>query len=98
MTPLTQHIRDEEKKFDEKFSLDWWDGFGTTEDITKLGIDGIKSHILSSKISMLEKQIEEYEGMMVKVPLEGSQVKELIYNCALSDVIVSLQETIKELK
>ncbi len=50
---------DWEKEFDDKFSSEWWNGFGTTEDINKLGIDSIKDFIRSH----LTSAIADIEGM-----------------------------------
>jgi hypothetical protein len=36
------------KEFDKRFSGEWWNGFGTTEDINKLGIEAIREFIKSS--------------------------------------------------
>lgn len=47
--------------FDERFSPDWWRGFGTTEDIDGKGIEGIKAFIKENFVSRaeIEKVCEE---------------------------------------
>ena len=68
MTPQEER----NKRFDEKFSPEWFTGFGTTTDIDKLGIEGIKSFIQSEvdmalaqfidqEIKLLEREIELLE-------------------------------------
>lgn len=59
MSKLPQHI---EKRFDERFSPEWWTSFGTTPDIDKHGIKGIKSFIAT----ILEEATKEawIEGFM----------------------------------
>ncbi len=34
-----------EERFDERFTPDWWMGFGTSDDINEYGIGGLKAFI-----------------------------------------------------
>lgn len=60
----TQPTGEWEKEFDEKFSLDWWKGFGTSDDIDKKGIEGIKSFISNLLLTHREKVIKEIEDIL----------------------------------
>ena len=45
-------------RFDKRFTPEWWYGFGTTDDINKKGISGIKS--------FLHEELARRDGEMVK--------------------------------
>lgn len=49
-----------EKEFDERFTPDWWKGFGVTDDIDKMGIEGIKSFLKQSFIKCLQGEVEKW--------------------------------------
>jgi hypothetical protein len=54
MKTLKQIIQESDKELEERFSPEWWNGFGTTEDINKQGIEAIKSHLHNSQLKLLE--------------------------------------------
>jgi len=49
------------KEFDEKFSSEWWNGFGSTDDINRLGINSIKAFLSKAYDQGVEtgKKLEE---------------------------------------
>ena len=42
-------------EFDKKFSPEWWNGFSTTEDINKKGINGIKAFFHQKFVEAFEE-------------------------------------------
>jgi hypothetical protein len=68
---MEDKYKKEDEMFDEKFSPEWWKGFGTTNDIDRQGIDGIKSFI---------HQILDQKEAEKKEALEGQvrEIKDLI--------------------
>ena len=52
------------ERFDGRFTPDWWMGFGTTEDINKLGIGGIKSFIRQELTALHKADCERFRGMI----------------------------------
>ena len=54
-----------EKQFAKLFPLKWWKGFGSTDDIDKQGIEGIKSFI-RTQLSLAKKQGQEEMNDMIK--------------------------------
>lgn len=67
------------KAFDEKFSSEWWYGFGTTEDINKKGIDGIKSFISQVEKDAIERTRKECEDLH-KNDSTPEEIRELMEN------------------
>lgn len=100
--PNKEENKDWIERFDKRFSPEWWGGFGTTEDINKQGIDGIKSFIASeieeTRQSALLHVIREVEGMEKK--LQGNWQKKRMaeqgYNTALSDIICKLKGMVEK--
>lgn len=104
MTTLLNKI---EKEFDERFSLDWCKGFGTTDDIDKLGLSEIKYFFRQSLISLLEENCERLEKS-IKICSHDSHSHCMEENCfiyedggynqALNEEIAYYKVKIEELK
>lgn len=56
MNPILQKEQD---TFGNKFSPDWWMGFGTSNEINKQGTDAIKSFLAESNQRMYEAGVRE---------------------------------------
>jgi len=70
MTNQPPTIKKMEKEFDNRFSAEWWKGFGTTDDIDKQGIEAIKSFFssyLSEVLEYLQGEVKNVAGK--KFPL-----------------------------
>lgn len=57
-----------EEEFDSRFTAEWWYGFGTSDDINKKGIEGIKAFI-SQALDTQRKEIVE-KITELKIPQE----------------------------
>lgn len=71
-----------EINFDERFSPEWWKGFGTTDDIDKLGIEGIKDYfrnlIRTLTTQSYERGFKKALDEFKKSPQAEEMVKEII--------------------
>lgn len=66
MNKTQQLLKSREEAFDKIFSQEWWNGFGTTEDINKQGIEAIKS-FHATTISLLLTSLKEEIDLMVDI-------------------------------
>lgn len=66
MKPIDNKWLKIEKAFDEKFSSEWWKGFGTTDDIDKKGITGIKSFLKTIYTQAYKEGRGEYREELVE--------------------------------
>ena len=80
-----QSILDE---FEKRFSLEWWKGFGTTDDIDRQGIKGIKSFITSSIKSLLEEIKNLIVEEMLIAQKEGTPTSRLTSLSKKLDLII----------
>lgn len=67
-----------EREFEERFSPDWWKGFGTTEDIDRLGIEGVKSFYRAKIKELLEglRKIQKMDYLKWKLRVDLTDEKE----------------------
>jgi hypothetical protein len=79
------------KEFRERFSSEWWNGFGTTEDINKLGIESIEQFWLS--VLAVEIKKAEARGRNDAVDYVNDQI-----TTVMGDVVdkLELSEILKE--
>lgn len=63
--PSDKERIDWQDEFDEKFTSDWWYGFGSTDDINNQGIESIKSFIST----LLQKKVKEIESKVMNLDL-----------------------------
>lgn len=65
-------------RFRERFSPEWWNGFGTTEDINQRGIDSIEAFLISEI---------ELAREAVLTPLDRIQLQALRDICIEEDLL-----------
>lgn len=88
-----------EKEFDERFTPDWWMGFGASEDINELGIGGIKSFLKQSFIKYLHAECDSLEEWDMRGAQNAESASHINgYNQCIKDQRERLQVQIKELE
>jgi len=80
-----------EERFDETFSPEWWKGFGTTDDINKRGVEGIKSFIATILEEESMKFVQEVEDVRCQYEHEAYGLNSVdSFNNALDHVIQAI--------
>ena len=85
-----------EERFEERFSQEWWKGFGTTDDIDRHGIDGIKSFITTLRSTDRDNLIKEVEEINCKFAARESDEYDIGFQDGLFAVIEKIKEYYKD--